>query len=155
QLMPGRRFPALHTMSAGGGIDITASRTTRAEELSLRQSDKERGILHITVPVVDLIMVVNDQGIDSVHDGAFALHIGLPSAPSPLTPHPSLVWSHGFHNRYRNICSRAGVAVDQTAFGVLDLQLVVSQMLPDRALQLPERKHGLHQSCGPDRMAAG
>ena len=28
-------------------------------------------------------------------------------------------------------------------------------MFPDRALQLPECKHGLHQSCGPDRMAAG
>ncbi len=47
------------------------------------------------------------------------------------------------------------MAVDQTALGVFDLELVVSQMLPDRALQLPEREHGLHQACGPDRMAAG
>src|ERR1700741_2595148 len=47
------------------------------------------------------------------------------------------------------------MAVDQTALGVFDLELVVSQMLPERTLQLPEREHGLHQARGPNRVAAG
>src|SRR5882762_7801337 len=104
--------------------------------------------------IIDFVMITNDELVYAVNDGAFALHISFPSAPYPLTPHPSRVWS-GFHNRYRNICPRAGVAVDQTALGVFDLELVVSQMLPDRALQLPEREHGLHQTGGADRVAAG
>src|SRR5207237_9016119 len=50
---------------------------------------------------------------------------------------------------------RAGMAVDQTARGVFDLELVISQMFPERTLQLPKREYGLHEASSSDRVAAG
>src|SRR5262245_11944018 len=47
------------------------------------------------------------------------------------------------------------MAMDQSALGVFDLELVIPQVLPERTLQLPEREYGLHEARGPDGMATG
>src|SRR6266513_4695726 len=38
--------------------------------------------------IIDIVMITNDERVYAIDDGAFVLHISLPSAPYPLTPHP-------------------------------------------------------------------
>src|SRR2546427_10875493 len=57
--------------------------------------------------------------------------------------------------RHCHIRAGAGMRVDQAASRVVHLEFVVSEMLRNRVLQLPEHCHLLHQTGGADRMAAG
>src|SRR6267154_419764 len=60
-----------------------------------------------------------------------------------------------FEDAHGYVGPGAGLAVDRSSPGVLDLKRGVLEMLGDRPLQLPEREDRLHQAGGSHRMTAG
>src|SRR2546430_55320 len=44
--------------------------------------------------------------------------------------------------------------VDQSSTGIFDLKFLISEMLWDGVLQLPEQRHRLHEASGADGMSA-
>ena len=67
QFVPGRWSPAFHTMRSGSRVGIPAPGATRAQQLAFGEPDEKRGVLGITMPVVDLVMVVEDQRIHAFY----------------------------------------------------------------------------------------
>src|SRR5574337_1380301 len=63
--------------------------------------------------------------------------------------------SDPLHDAHSDIRSGAGVAVDGPTSGALDLKPVVTKVLFNASLQLPQGEDRLHQTGGPHRMAAG
>src|SRR5882724_10761007 len=44
--------------------------------------------------------------------------------------------------------------MDQSSTGIFDLQFIISEMFRDGVLQLPEKRHGLHEASSADGMSA-
>jgi acetoacetyl-CoA synthetase len=111
QFDPFGRSAALHAVAAGGCVGIARRRAAAAKQLPVCQTGKKGGILGIGMEIVDLVVLLDNDRIDVEKRGScfVFLQFDVFVIITFLTP---------FQDRYRDIGSRARVAVDQAPFGV-------------------------------------